>query len=132
MCSNLNTPIYSGCGHCLYNFICVLCLVWIKNHHLFFLMSVYTFWFAWGQKKICVFTVTRPTLIFASDPMNFTQNSDNHFCCLISSNVLFIQLLAFCRNWEQRRKKNCIIRHFAGNFENEILDSGNDYFQFCW
>jgi hypothetical protein len=24
-------------------------------------------------------------------------------CCLISSNVLFIQLLAFCRNWEQRR-----------------------------
>ena len=23
------------------------------------------------QKKICVFTVTRPTLIFASDPMNF-------------------------------------------------------------
>jgi hypothetical protein len=33
----------------------------------------------------------------------FTQNSDNHFCCLISSNVLFIQPLAFCRNWEQRR-----------------------------
>ena len=26
-----------------------------------------------------------------------------HFCCLISSNVLFIQPLAFCRNWEQRR-----------------------------
>ena len=24
-----------------------------------------------GQKKNCVFTVTRPTLIFASDPMNF-------------------------------------------------------------
>ena len=24
-------------------------------------------------------------------------------CCLISSNVLFIQPLAFCRNWEQRR-----------------------------
>jgi hypothetical protein len=24
-----------------------------------------------GQKKICVFTVTRPTLIFASDPMHF-------------------------------------------------------------
>ena len=23
------------------------------------------------KKKICVFTVTRPTLIFASDPMNF-------------------------------------------------------------
>ena len=32
-------------------------------------------------------------------------------CCLISSNVLFIQPLAFCRNWEQRRKKNCITRH---------------------
>ena len=30
-------------------------------------------------------------------------------CCLISSNVLFIQPLAFCRNWEQRRKKNCVI-----------------------
>ena len=42
----------------------------------------------------------------------FTQNSDNHFCCLTSSNVLFIQLLAFCWNWEQRREKNCIIRHF--------------------
>ena len=28
----------------------------------------------------------------------FTQNLDNHFCCLISSNVLFIQPLAFCRN----------------------------------
>ena len=55
------------------------------------------------KKKIGVFTVTRPTLIFASDPMHFTQNSDNHFCCLTSSNVLFIQLLAFCRNWEQRR-----------------------------
>jgi hypothetical protein len=41
----------------------------------------------------------------------FTQNSDNHFCCLTSSNVLFIQLLAFCRNWEQRSQKNCIIRH---------------------
>ena len=24
-------------------------------------------------------------------------------CCLMSSNVLFIQPLAFCRNWEQRR-----------------------------
>jgi hypothetical protein len=24
-------------------------------------------------------------------------------CCLISSNVLFIQPLAFCRNWKQRR-----------------------------
>jgi hypothetical protein len=24
-----------------------------------------------AKKKICVFTVTRPTLIFASDPMNF-------------------------------------------------------------
>ena len=24
-------------------------------------------------------------------------------CCLTSSNVLFIQPLAFCRNWEQRR-----------------------------
>ena len=24
-----------------------------------------------GQKKKCVFTVTRPTLIFASDPMHF-------------------------------------------------------------
>ena len=23
------------------------------------------------KKNICVFTVTRPTLIFASDPMNF-------------------------------------------------------------
>jgi hypothetical protein len=31
-----------------------------------------------------VFTVNRPTLSI------FTQNSDNHFCCLISSNVLFI------------------------------------------
>ena len=41
----------------------------------------------------------------------FTQNSDNHFCCLISSNVLFIQPLAFCRNWEQRRQKNCVTRH---------------------
>ena len=26
-------------------------------------------------------------------------------CCLISSNVLFIQPLAFCWNWEQRTKK---------------------------
>jgi hypothetical protein len=49
------------------------------------------------EKKKCVFTVTRSTLSI------FTQNSDNHFCCLISSNVLFIQLLAFCQNWEQRR-----------------------------
>jgi hypothetical protein len=24
-----------------------------------------------AKKKICVFTVTRPTLIFASDPINF-------------------------------------------------------------
>jgi hypothetical protein len=24
-------------------------------------------------------------------------------CCLISNNVLFIQPLAFCWNWEQRR-----------------------------
>jgi hypothetical protein len=32
-------------------------------------------------------------------------------CCLISSNVLFIQPLAFCRNWEQRRQKNCVTRH---------------------
>jgi hypothetical protein len=24
-----------------------------------------------AKKKICVFTVTRPTLIFASDPMHF-------------------------------------------------------------
>ena len=55
------------------------------------------------KKKPCVFTVTRPTLIFASDPMNFYTEFDNHFCCLTSSNVLFIQLLAFCRNREQRR-----------------------------
>ena len=27
--------------------------------------------FLFRPKKICVFTVTRPTLIFASDPMNF-------------------------------------------------------------
>jgi hypothetical protein len=33
----------------------------------------------------------------------FTQNLYNYFCCLTSSNVLLIQLLAFCRNWEQRR-----------------------------
>jgi hypothetical protein len=32
-------------------------------------------------------------------------------CFFISSNVLFIQPLAFCRNWEQRRWKNCITRH---------------------
>ena len=46
-----------------------------------------------AKKKICVFTVTLATLWI------FTQNSDNRFCCLTSSNVLFIQLLAFCRNW---------------------------------
>ena len=45
----------------------------------------------------------------------FTQNSDNHFCCLISSNVLFIQPLAFCRNWEQRRYKSCVTRHKAND-----------------
>ena len=32
-------------------------------------------------------------------------------CCLISSNVLFIQPLAFCRNWEQRRRKTAYSRH---------------------
>ena len=79
-----------------------------------------------AKKIMCVFTVTRPTLSI------FSQNSDNHFCCLISSNVLFIQLLAFCRNWEQRRKKNCVTLikqlqnkwRLTGNFENEISDSG--------
>jgi hypothetical protein len=51
-----------------------------------------------AKKKICVFTVTRPTLIFASDPINFYTEFGKHFCCLISNNVLFIQPLAFCRN----------------------------------
>jgi hypothetical protein len=77
----------------------------------------------WPNKKICVFTVTRPTLtffignysilIFASNPINFYTEFGfiDHFCCLINSNVLFIQPLAFCLNWEQRRSKNCVIRH---------------------
>ena len=51
-----------------------------------------------AKKKTCVFTVTRPTLILLATLCIFTQNSDNHFCCLTNSNVLFIQLLAFCRN----------------------------------
>ena len=53
------------------------------------------FWLLGQKKRICVFTVTRLTLIFASDPTNY-----------------------------------CRIRHFTGNFENEISDSGtgNDYF----
>jgi hypothetical protein len=38
------------------------------------------------------------TLIFANDPINFYTEFREPFCCLISSNVLFIQLLAFCRN----------------------------------
>jgi hypothetical protein len=59
----------------------------------------------WTEGYVIVSTVTWPTLSI------FTQNSDNHFCCLISSNVLFIQPLAFCRNWEQRRQKNCVTRH---------------------
>jgi hypothetical protein len=50
------------------------------------------------KKNICVFTVTQPTLWI------FTQNLDNHFCCLSSSNALFIQLLSFL-------SKYCIIRH---------------------
>jgi hypothetical protein len=36
-------------------------------------------------------------LIFAGDPMHFYTESNNHFCYLTSSNVLFIQLLAFCQ-----------------------------------
>jgi hypothetical protein len=68
------------------------------------------------KKNICVFTVTcqknlgsvginffffffyyLPQFLLAT-LFIFTQNLDNHFCCLTSSNVLFIQLLAFCRN----------------------------------
>ena len=36
----------------------------------YLLISNYVF-FIRPKKKICVFTVTRPTLIFASDPMHF-------------------------------------------------------------
>jgi hypothetical protein len=85
------------------------CILPLHELVFFLPMSLY---YPWGQKKICVFTVTWPTLFSVADPnlfisnystLIFTQNSDNHFCCLISSNVLFIQPLAFCRNWEQRR-----------------------------
>jgi hypothetical protein len=57
------------------------------------------------KKNICVFTVICQKNLWSvvATLSIFTQNSDNHFCCLISSNVLFIQPLAFCRNWEQRR-----------------------------
>jgi hypothetical protein len=79
----------------------------------------------WTEGYVIVSTVTWPTLSI------FTQNSDNHFCCLISSNVLFIQPLAFCRNWEQRRQKNCVTLvkqlqnewRLTGNFKNEIPES---------
>ena len=37
------------------------CLVKINYHNITI----------WPKKIICVFTVTRPTLIFASDPMHF-------------------------------------------------------------
>ena len=67
----------------------------------------------YGKKKKCVFTVTDQPYFSAaaltffisnySTLSIFTQTSDNHFCCLSSSNALFIQPLAFCRNWEQRR-----------------------------
>ena len=52
----------------------------------------------YGQPPILTFFISNySTLIFVSDPTLsiFTKNSDNHFCCLISSNVLFIQPLAF-------------------------------------
>ena len=56
-----------------------------------------------GKKKsMCLRSPDRPLFLLVTLWI-FTQNSDNHFCCLISSNVLFIQLLVFCRNWEQRR-----------------------------
>ena len=84
-----------------------------------------------GQKKkyVCLRSPDRPQFLLATLWI-FTQNSDNHFCCLTSSNVLFIQLLAFCRNWEQRSFNKW---RLTGNFENEISDSGtgNDYFWFC-
>jgi hypothetical protein len=56
-------------------------------------------------KKIYMCVYGHPTHpIFQPPTLSiFTQNLDNHFCCLINSNVLFIQPLAFCRNWEQRR-----------------------------
>ena len=55
------------------------------------------------KKYMCVYGhPTHP--IFQPPTLSiFTQNLDNHFCCLISCNVLFIQPLAFCRNWVQRR-----------------------------
>jgi hypothetical protein len=52
------------------------------------------------NKKICVFTVTCQKNLgsvgFLLATLSiFTQNLDKHFCCLISSNVLFIQPLVF-------------------------------------
>ena len=63
------------------------------------------------QPPTLTFFICNSTLTLLATLSIFTQNSENHFCCLISSNVLFIQPLAFCRNCEQRRQKNCVTHH---------------------
>jgi hypothetical protein len=46
----------------------------------------------------------------------FTQNSDNHFCCLTSSNVLFIQLLVFLSKLRAKKVEKLHNSSFYRNF----------------
>ena len=43
--------------------------MWITENIAYLIITIWRI--AKAKKKICVFMVTRPTLIFASDPMNF-------------------------------------------------------------
>ena len=61
-------------GFCLTHGLCVcptilFVILYITCQILFFIQNWMQDYL--GQKKICVFTVTWPTLIFASDPMHF-------------------------------------------------------------
>jgi hypothetical protein len=59
----------------VYNISVLFLLFWIKLSSCFELFHISQYMYMYivvrPKKKICVFTVTRPTLIFASDPMHF-------------------------------------------------------------
>ena len=67
---------------------------------------------------LCVFTVTRPTLIFPSDPMHFYTEFGYPFLLFNQQQCFIYSTASFLSKLRANKVENCIIRHFTGIFEN--------------
>jgi hypothetical protein len=86
-----------------------------------------------GQKKKCVFTVTRPTLIFASDPMHFYTEFGKPFLLFNQQQCFIYSTASFLSKLRAKKVEKLHNSSFYRNFRklNTGIGFRNDYFWFC-